>query len=307
MSKMPEVRILRHPGGAAVVPIHYSMDDDKDAGWALRNKAKVTDSEDWEKEMEINFLSIVGSRVFTKFSILGNTGPVDYDPALPLCLSCDFNMAPMAWVVGQIHAGEHLHLIQEIYLREADVNDACEEFLNDFGHHVGDLWIFGDQSGKHGSSNNKKGNYDIMKLNFQGHQFRIKMKVPSKNPTNVNAAASLNLRFQDRFGASRITIDPVGCPELIKDLVQVVWEDGGTTKTIKKSRKRDNPYFWRGHLSDAVMYLTHRMWPVRTDLNRKSKEEQKHDAAVRAKRIKNKKKRLIGAFPMPKSSRRSRR
>lgn len=304
--EIPEVRILRHEGGAAVVPVHYSMDPEKDQKWAIKARAKVTDIEDWEKEMEINFLSVVGARCFTKFSVIANTGETEYDPALPLCLACDFNMAPMAWVVGQIHAGEHLHCLQEIYLREGTVDDACEVFLNDYGHHIGEVWLFGDRSGRGGTQQSTKSNYDLIKNAFMGHQFRVRMKVPTKNPTNVNAVASLNLRCQDKFGISRLTINAETCQELIKDMVQVVWEDGtsGGTKQIKKVRKREDPYFWRGHLSDAIMYLAHRMWPVRTEQNRKSKEEQEYDKELLERKRRNKKKRLIGAYPMPRPSRR---
>ena len=303
---IPRVKVLRHQSGAAIVPVHYSMDPEKDPNWARIMRAKAADVEDWEKEMEINFLSVSGARAFTSFSLLRNTGETEYDPALPLCLSCDFNVSPMAWIVGQIKAGEHLHVLSEIYLRDGDVPEACDVFLNDYGDHVGEVWLFGDHSGNNRGQGNQQSNYQIIRLSCQGRNFKLVLKVPAKNPSNVNGVAAVNRRLSDNFGASRMTVDARRCPELIKDFVQCVWEDSisGSTKKLKKVRDRNDPFFWRGHLSDAVMYLCHRVWPVRSELTRMDKEERDYTDFVKRRKIRNQRRRLIGEFPMPSRNKR---
>ncbi len=56
-----------------------------------------------------------------------------YDPSLPLCLSCDFNVNPMAWGVIQ-HKRDRIRprVIKEFRLSDSDTNAACDAFLDWF-------------------------------------------------------------------------------------------------------------------------------------------------------------------------------
>ena len=290
------VPVVRHPGGWALAFVHYSADPSKDDEWAEKAKARG-DVEDWEKEMDINFSSVHGVRCFKNFSLIANTDDeVEFDETLPLCLCCDFNVEPMCWLVAQIH-GNVLYFIDEIWLKEGSVNENCTEFLNRYGDFYGELRIYGDHSGNHrGQQDNQKSNYDVMKINFQAAPFHIRMKVPSTNPSNINAVAAMNLKLKDKYGNPRLKVNTKKCRHLIKDLVEVVWKDG-TKKEIKKERsKRERPYFWRTHASDAAMYIVSREWPTRKELSRKTEAEQDHDKKMVARRQKRKKRRMIGAF-----------
>jgi hypothetical protein len=92
-----------HDGGAAIVPVHYSMDPGKDAVWAYKMKKKAASDSDWQKEMEINFESTVGQPCFENFSMVSNvSSEIKYNEDLPLRLCCDFNVEPMAWAIAQI-------------------------------------------------------------------------------------------------------------------------------------------------------------------------------------------------------------
>lgn len=246
--------------------------------------------------MEINFSSVHGVRCFENFSLIANTDDeTEFDDTLPLCLCCDFNVEPMCWLVAQVR-GDVLHIIDEIWMKEGSVHQSCNKFLNEYGDFYGELRIYGDHSGTHrGQQDNQKSNYDIMRINFQRSPFNIRMKVPSRNPSNVNAVAAMNLRLKDKFGNPRVKIHAKKCPNLIRDLVEVVWADG-TKKDIKKERKRIKPYFWRTHATDAVMYMVSREWPTRKELSRKTEEEKKHDEEQRKKKRKRKQRRMIGAF-----------
>jgi hypothetical protein len=119
------------------------------------------------------------------------------------------------------------------------------------------------------------------------------MRVPTSNPSNVNHVRSFNRRLRDEFGNPKILIHGKKCKNLIMDMLQVVWDNEG--KKIKKVRKRENPYFFRGHLADAAMALIYRHWPTRKEVARLSEGEKKE----RSKGIRRKarKRRLIGAFP----------
>jgi len=104
---------------------------------------------------------------------------------------------------------------------------------------------------------------------------------------------SFNRKLRDEFGNPRILIHGKKCKNLILDMLQVVWDIDG--KKIAKVRKRDNPYFYRGHLADAAMALIYRHWPTRKEVSRMSEDEKKE--RKRKLRRTSKKRRLIGAFP----------
>lgn len=292
-----KVPVVRHPGGWALAFVHYSADDKKDEEWAAKAKLRG-DAEDWEKEMEINFQSVDGVRCFENFSLITNTDKeIVFDESRPLCLCCDFNVEPMCWLVAQIQPNEELHFIDEIYKRSGSVIQNCEEFLDRYGDFYGDLIIYGDKSGRdRGQQDNQKSNYDVMKIQFKRAPFKVRMKVPTRNPSNVNSVAAFNLRLKDKYGNPRIKIHPVNCEHLIRDMVEVVWEEGRTQ--IKKVRKRDKPYFWRTHAADAAMSIVNREWPTRKESSRETEEEKKYKEQqdLKKRRKRKERKRLLGAF-----------
>lgn len=289
------VPVVRHPGGWALAFIHYSADKKKDEEWAAKSKARG-DAEDWEKEMEINFQSVDGVRCFENFSLISNTTKdVEFDDTKPLCLCCDFNVEPMCWLVAQIQPNETVHFIDEIWMKTGSVIQNCQEFLNRYGDFYGEVRIYGDKSGRdRGQQDNQKSNYDVMKIQFQRAPFTVRMKVPTKNPSNVNSVAAMNLRLKDKFGNPRVQVHAEKCPNLIRDMVEVVWDEG--KKAIKKVRKREKVYFWRTHAADAAMSIVNREWPTRIEASRKTEDEKKYEEEQRNRRRKKKKKRLLGAL-----------
>lgn len=297
MSEDSILKVIRHEGGAAIVPVHYSMDPAKDVVWAYKMKKKAASDSDWEKEMELNFESTVGQPCFENFSMVANvSSEIEYNESLPIRLCCDFNVEPMCWLIAQIHPNETLHFIDEIYIKSGDTPSACDEFLNRYGDHYGEVYVYGDASGGHRStqSRNQKSNYDEIKLRLTGRPFSLRMRVPVRNPSNVNHVRSFNRRLRDEFGNPKILMHPKFCKNLILDMLQVVWDTDG--KRIAKSRKREDPYFWRGHMADAAMAVVYRHWPMRKEVSRMAEDEKK--VVQRANIGKDKKKkRLIGAFP----------
>jgi len=291
----PVLKILRHKGGAVIVPIHYSMDPVKDAVWAHKMKERSSDK-DWMWEMEISFETVVGTTCFENFSMLANVrNDIEYDPELPIRLCCDFNVEPMAWAIAQVHKNDEAFFIDEIYLKSGDVIEACEEFLDRYGDHYGEVFVYGDASGKARSQRDQRSNYDEIKLRLTGRPFRVRMRVPRSNPTNVNHVRSFNRRLRDEFGNPKIFINGKRCKNLLLDLLQVVWSPDG--KKIAKSRKREDPYFFRGHVIDAAMALVYRHWPTRTEVARMSEDERAERKRSGSRKARARRKRLIGAFP----------
>lgn len=289
------VPVVRHPGGWALAFVHYTADPKKDEKWVARAKARG-DIEDWEKEMEINFQSVEGVRCFENFSLISNTTKdLVLDPNSPICLCCDFNVEPMCWMVAQITPNETLHFIDEIWMREGSVMQACEIFLDRYGDFYGQVRIYGDSTGgNRGQQDNQKSNYDVMKIYFKRAPFSIHQKVPRRNPSNVNSVAAMNLRLKDKYGNPKVQIHSEKCPNLIRDMVEVVWDEG--KRQIKKVRKKERPYFWRTHAADAAMSIVNREWPTRVEAGRETEEEKKYNEEQRNRKRKKKQKRLLGAL-----------
>lgn len=297
MSHADQVAVLDHPGGWKIVPIHYSMDPAKDLEWVDQMKRRG-DADDWEKEYEINFSSVVGVQCFENFSLVANTRTdLEYEEALPLRLACDFNVDPMAWLVCQIN-NEKLYVLEEIYLSPGSVVENCREFLNSYGDHYGEVFVYGDAAGRARSHKDQRSNYDEIRLQLMNRPFRLKMKVPSRNATNVNGVRAVNRRLRDKWGNPMVFIDKEKCPELIRDLIQVVWmESTGREPTqIKKTRNMEDPYFMRTHASDALMALIHREWPTRSEVA-KEEDEREQRGKKKRPRKRRRRKRLIGEFP----------
>lgn len=295
MSEEGILKILRHRGGPAIVPIHYSMDPDKDVVWSYKMKQRSSES-DWMHEMEISFETVEGSLCFENFSMIANvSSEIEYNPALPLRLCCDFNVEPMAWVIAQVTESDMVHFIDEIYLKSGDVIEASEVFLDRYGDHYGDVFVYGDASGNQRSSKDQSSNYDELKLRLSGRPFKVKMRVPVANPSNINHVRSFNRRLRDEYGNPKILIHGQRCKNLILDLLQVVWESDG--RKIAKERHKDNPYFYRGHCVDAAMALIYRHWPTRAEVSRMAADEKKLDEKARTRKMRNRRKRLIGEFP----------
>lgn len=294
-SHFEHVPVVRGKGGWALAFVHYSADPDKDVEWAEAMKARGS-VEDWEQEMEINFSSVSGARCFESFSLVTNTEKdLELDYQYPVCLCCDFNVDPMAWVIAQVMPGEMLHFVDEIFISPGSVIQACDEVLDRLGDFYGELRIYGDASGKARSQRDQRSNYDEMKLRFMRAPFRVRMKVPSRNPSNVNSVRAFNRRLQDDFGNPRVKIHEANCKNLIRDLVETIWEDSAR-RAIKKVVKREDPYFFRTHAADAAMSIVNREWPTRTEVSRKTQEELDHEEklAIKRGRKKRKKRPLLG-------------
>ncbi len=271
MNETSPLRILkpmRTPAGFLVLPIHYTHDPEKDLDWleAQRRKYQSEDRDDWERdwdrEMEMDFSSVVGSVAYTGFRPINLMPSLEYSVSLPLCLTMDFNVEPMIWEVAQI-VGDLVCFINEIKISSnASIDEMVRLFRNLYPAHLGELWIFGDGTGNGRNPQTGRSHYDLVRLHFRGYSGQLVWKVPINNPPQVDRVNAFNLKLRGVDGRVGILIDPDKCPELVKDLKEVKLKDG----RIVKIKNRNDPYFYRTHASDSAGYLVWREWPVMGEL-----------------------------------------
>jgi len=263
------LKTIKAPSGFVIVPIHYTHDPDKSsAEWVLEEQAKYRrEAIDWEKqwnrEMELDFTAVSGSPAYPALMEVNQRKDLIYNEVLPLCLCCDFNVEPMVWEIAQIHLVDGLGVpcfIDEIMITPGRVDDMIEEFRNRYPAHPSEVWIYGDATGRGRTAQTAKSYYDLIRLSFRGYSADIRYKVPMANPSQRDRINAFNLKLRNPDGRPECFVHSAKCPELIKDLREVVTKEDGTK--IVKSTRREDPYFWRTHASDAAGYFIWREWPV---------------------------------------------
>jgi hypothetical protein len=200
----------------------------------------------FQQEVLGQYLNMDGGRVYSAFDRKIHVEPVKVNPNLPLLWALDFNVDPMCSVVTQ-SAGEKLAVVDEIVLRRATTEQACEEFLRRFPHHRGGLTVYGDAAGAHRQTTGAS-DYEILRDMLMARcTTRVTYKVPTSNPAVKDRINIVNAKLRSASGVTGVMIDP-RCKELIRDFEEVCYK--ASSSQIDKDKDR-----LRTHLSDALGYL----------------------------------------------------
>lgn len=185
------------------------------------------------------------------------TRSVQDDPHLPLELACDFNVAPMAWVIGQ-HTRDRIWALDEISLDGgATTSAACDEFLKRYpGHPTRDLVVYGDASGKSRSTKSTKSDYQIIRDKLTRAWPRLRLNIPDANPPVTDRVNAVNAMLRSAVGEVRYQLHP-RCVKLANDYARVSTKPG--TRDLDKGKDKNLTHF-----SDADGYRVYRCFPVRS-------------------------------------------
>jgi hypothetical protein len=151
----------------------------------------------------------------------------------------------MCSVVAQARGGEY-HVLDEIVLRRASTQQACEEFQKRFGLPAAGLVVYGDASGA-AMKTSGYSDYGIIREYFRSRSAKVLYRIPSANPAVRERVCAVNAKLRNAAGEIRLYVDPK-CKELIADLEQVSYLEDSTQIDKDKDRRRT-------HLSDALGYL----------------------------------------------------
>ena len=261
MLYQPKVlKTIKSERGFLVVPVHFRHDPAKDDLWEAQERAKYALKADADRELDFDTRQVLGAPAYPQF--LDTSHVVDHlsvQAALPLCLSCDFNVSPMVWNISQIVRGKLL-VIDEICIDPADVSAMVLEFRNRYPAHRADVHVYGDATGSGRSPQNILSCYDEIELGLRGYPGRVVLKVPVVNPPQRERLATVNNKLKSRENGEIGVYVARKCRELILDLEEVVTEADGNS--IHKTKNSRDPYFKRTHASDGLGYLITREWPI---------------------------------------------
>ena len=200
----------------------------------------------YQQEVLGEYLNLGGALVYYAFRRTEHVRGLTLDQKQPLFWALDFNVDPLCSVAAQIYRGQ-IRVLDEIVLRHAGTQEACEEFQKRFPDHRAGVVIYGDASGN-AERTTGTSDYQIIRSYFQEHYpAQARFRVPRSNPGVRDRVSLTNSKLRNAAGESQLYVDP-RCSELIQDFEQVCYKDD--SGQIDKDRDRR-----RTHLSDALGYL----------------------------------------------------
>lgn len=205
---------------------------------------------------------IAGNRAYGNFNAqLHVRDLADFSWRRPLCWFWDFNVEPMITGVGQRH-GEVFKVYREFVLEDnASIDEMVEMFREAYPTHGGELWIYGDATGRNRNVQTARSEYQLILNAMRGYPMPVRLKVPETNPPVNDRVNAVNASFRDHEGFPRIEID-TSCDQLIADFEGVLFDN---RMGIKKVHNRKDPYYHRTHASDAFGYWIVKERPVRLE------------------------------------------
>jgi len=201
----------------------------------------------YQQEVLGLYINSRGNLVYRSFTREQNVKDLQPVARVPLLWTLDFNVDPMSSLVVQITNGE-VHVLDEIVLRHATTQQACEEFLRRFPQYDGTVVVYGDASG-HREQTTGASDYEIVK-DYLARETRlnVRYRLAKSNPAVRDRVVLTNSKLCSASGEVGLFVDPK-CKELIQDFEEVCFrEDSGAQ--IDKDQDR-----LRTHLSDALGYL----------------------------------------------------
>ncbi|HEY3825820.1 MAG TPA: terminase family protein [Bryobacteraceae bacterium] len=200
----------------------------------------------YRQEVLGDYLNVRGGLVYQAFDRERNVKGMDVDQARPVIWALDFNVDPMCSVIAQVERNGVVSVLDEIALRRATTEQACEEFERRFGLPQAGVVVYGDATGASMSTTGYS-DYQVIRNFFGGRPGKIAYRIPKANPPVRDRVALVNARLRNARGDVKLFVDPK-CKELIDDFEQVSYREDSTEIDKDKDRRRT-------HLSDALGYL----------------------------------------------------
>jgi hypothetical protein len=262
--------LMDYFGSAADRPDHvrvYTMSTEENtelpAEYLAQLKANATAAE-LQAYVSGKFVNLTGALAYQAFDPEVHwTERVALDPDLPLRVTFDFNVDPMACVIGQQAPGPHgdeARVVDAVVLPSSVVMDVCDEIQRRYPKWGPGIVVYGDATGKARSTVNRRSNYDIIR-DMLAPIGRVTVKVPASNPPVTQRLNSVNRLLADGHGRVRLylrkTLPVQECSvrPLVRSLQQSV-KKPGTDQLWKKSGETVT------HAADALGYWVDQEWPA---------------------------------------------
>ena len=216
----------------------------------IRLARSIMDERDFDEQFNASFLNASGG-IFHAFDESFNVRPCGYNPSLPILVGSDFNVDPMAWVIGHRY-GNRIEVFDEIWIRNTNTQATLDTLYNRYQHHTGGFEFYGDASGQSRSTAAAVSDVTQIYNDTRFKKLGRSIMYLRSNPSIADKFAAANALICSGDGNRRLHIDPK-CKRLIADLSSRAYKAG----TRKVDDGKD-----QGHISDALCYIIYRLSPI---------------------------------------------
>lgn len=193
---------------------------------------------------------------FPYFNAVNIKEHIDYDPNVPLVLSCDFNYNPMCWYLMQEKDGIW-YVLRELIDNNVTTEQHCRTTLEAIrDYHTNKLVIMGDAHGKDKKTNGS--DYAVMLSYFQDNGLDIELRVQKANPLIKERLAVLRRLIRNGKGVARLFVDS-SCKWLLYNFEECKNNlgNGGIKIPTDTDIQKDDNKRYLVHPIDAISYA---MW-----------------------------------------------
>lgn len=221
-------------------------------------KRELSEAE-FAQEINAEFRDLHSGSVYVGFSEanLALTSPLvgsgQFSNMLPIIVGLDFNLSPMAWVIGQERNGS-FYFFDEIYIKKSHTQEAAFELIQRLKaidlKAPTQVILAGDATGKAGQrAAAGKSDYAILCEMLTDAGIRYENRTPEANPAIKDRINTVNAKLKSATGTHHLFVNPKTCPNLVRDFQRVTWKQGGAFILDQTS----NPDLT--HISDATGYV----------------------------------------------------
>lgn len=198
----------------------------------------------------VNYDVAIHERAESPFAIAGET----ISPHLPIVVGLDFNISPMAWVLGQNRVRDwYWH--DEISLHNSHTQEAAKVLIAKVQDHKPGVILVGDASGNaRQRAAAGKSDYDIVCQALDSAGIKWVNRTPDANPPIRDRVNAVNAAMKAADGSVHWWHHP-RCKALKKDCQRVVWKEGEQIVFDKSDPDLT-------HSSDAAGYPVCELTPV---------------------------------------------
>ncbi len=216
---------------------------------------QMLDARDYRSQFGGVFLDAVGG-IHHAFSRAHNVRPCVYRRESPIVVGSDFNVDPMAWALAHVVDGKRLEWFDEIWLRDANTLRTLDVLYDRYGDHQGGFEFYGDATGRARKTSAAESDYRQIEDDKRFQKLGRSVFYPRANPAVADRFAACNAMLCNAAGVRRMHVDP-RCTHLIEDLEARHYKQG--TREVADSGDL-------GHITDAMGYAVHWLFPVQLDL-----------------------------------------
>lgn len=247
----------------------------------------------WEDAGGAAYYNFLDVDVHSDNSLGQNAGNVDsgiaYRPDSMIYVGTDFNVDPMAWVLGHLTdrtfqlvrrweepSGEGfieleeivgevslqcLEIFDEVWRRNTNTPEQLDKLHARYPDHRGGWTFTGDASSRKRQTSASRTDYSHI---ANDRRFNARLLVNKQNPAVKDRLACVNHLAKSQAGHRRLFIHP-RCQHLRTDLKTRSLNEYGEpepSESLTSSGKKDS-----GHATDALGYLVHRYFPINLAVN----------------------------------------